>query len=362
MIIDLLDVTEANILIISEGKLVNIVEILKSNNYLGLQYANNIQTTIDSFQTRTPDLIIFAPQSKLGVVELADKLSTLESFNGLPPIFLLNDKENHIPLIDTAVKDFINLPINENEFLYRVYHLLKDHFTKKELYQYNQNILDAVDQRNKELKESQIEIIECLGYAAEFRDSETGMHTIRVGLYAQCLAKAMGMNDKEAESLLYSAPMHDIGKIGIPDMILLKPARLEDQEWEVMKQHTIIGEKILSRSRNKLLKQAGVIALNHHEKWDGSGYPKGLSGTDIHLFGRLVAIVDVFDALTMKRPYKKAWTIASAVDLINRESGKHFDPSLVELFNCNLDQIVEIKDTHADEDSNTYLLDEYLSH
>ena len=362
MIIDLLDVTEANILIISEGELVKIVDILKANNYLNLQYAENIQTTLESYQASTPDLIIFAPPSNLSLVELAANLSALESFNSLPPIFLLNDIENYIPSVDTAAKDFINLPIHENEFLYRVYHLLKDHLTQKDLYQHNQNILDAVEQRSNELKESQLEIIECLGYAAEFRDSETGVHTIRVGHYTQCLARAMGMNDKEAESLLYSAPMHDIGKIGIPDLILLKPGRLEGHEWEVMKQHTVIGEKILSRSKNKLLQQAGIIAMNHHEKWDGSGYPKGLSGSKIHLFGRLVAIVDVFDALTMQRPYKKAWTISHALDLIKAQSGKHFDPSIVELFIGNLDQIVEIKNTYADKDTNASLLDEYLSH
>ncbi|RLA24769.1 MAG: hypothetical protein DRQ62_04465 [Gammaproteobacteria bacterium] len=171
----------------------------------------------------------------------------------------------------------------------------------------------------------------------------------------------MGMNDREAERLLYSAPMHDVGKIGIPDAILLKPACLEGNEWEVMKQHTLIGERILNRSKNKLLQQAAVIALSHHEKWDGSGYPNGLSESDIHLYGRIVAIADVFDALTMQRPYKKAWTIESAVKFINSESGKHFDPSLVELFNEFLPEIIKIKDSYKDDYTKSALLNEYVS-
>jgi len=363
MIDDLLDITaEANILIISEDHLTKITSLLKTNNFQNIKGASNFQLAMELYLENPPSLIILSPLTGLSLQELIDKLTTFSSDIDLPPVLLINDHSKCVPKTDGVIKDFVRTPINDNEILFRIHNLLSTFLSFQELNIYNKSIITAIEKRSQELRESQIEIIECLGYAAEFRDSETGMHTIRVGHYSQCLAKAMGMSDKESESLLYSAPMHDVGKIGIPDKILLKPGKLEGKEWDVMKQHATIGESILNRSSNKLLQQASIIALNHHEKWDGSGYPKGLKGTDIHLYGRIVAIVDVFDALTMERPYKKAWSIDSAVELINSESGKHFDPSIVDLFNQHLKEIVEIKDTYADKDINNDLLNEYLSH
>jgi len=362
MISDLLDVTDANILlIIGDDQLSSISDLLHSNNYYKTQKATDAKTALAFYQSTRPDLIIFGPAHDCTLEKLNTHLQALDPTTALPPIFLINNEQAHIPPINAGAKDFINSPVDPAEFLYRLHHLIINELSSQESASYTKTILETVQQRNEELQESQLEIIECLGYAAEFRDSETGMHTIRVGHYSASLAKAMGMNDREAEKLLYSAPMHDVGKIGIPDAILLKPARLEGNEWEAMKQHTLIGERILNRSKNKLLQQAAVIALSHHEKWDGSGYPNGLSGTDIHLYGRIVAIVDVFDALTMQRPYKKAWTIESAVELINMESGKHFDPSLVELFNEFLPEIIKIKDTYKDDHTNTTLLNEYVT-
>jgi len=363
MIDDLLDIhTEANILVISQNYLDKIVSLLKANHYQKVHSSNSFKTAMDLYLANPPSLIILSSLTDISVKDLIAKLTTFSPNTNLPPVLLINDQSNCVPCVDGVIKDFVRIPINDDELLFRTHHLLSTFLSFQELNSYNESIITAIEQRSQELRESQIEIIECLGYAAEFRDSETGMHTIRVGHYSQCLAKAMGMSDKEAESLLYSAPMHDVGKIGIPDKILLKPGRLEGDEWEVMKQHATIGENILNRSSNKLLKQASIIAANHHEKWDGSGYPKGLKGTDIHLYGRIVAIVDVFDALTMERPYKKAWSIDSAVELINSESGKHFDPSLVELFNQNLDDILIIKDNYADKETSDNLLNEYLSH
>lgn len=362
MISDLLEVTDANILLIIDAEqLSGISGLLSSNNYDKTQQATDAKTALAQYQLIKPDLIIFGQLTGCSLDEFSAHLQALDPSTALPPIFLINNQLAHIPPINVGAKDFINSPVNPEEFLYRLHHLIINELSAQESACYTQTILDTVQERNEELKESQLEIIECLGYAAEFRDSETGMHTIRVGHYSACLAKAMGMNDREAEKLLYSAPMHDVGKIGIPDAILLKPARLEGKEWEIMKQHTLMGERILSRSKNKLLQQAGIIALSHHEKWDGSGYPKGLSGSDIHLYGRIVAIVDVFDALTMERPYKKAWSIESAVAFINSESGKHFDPSLVELFNDFLPDIIKIKDAYKDDHAHATLLDQYLT-
>lgn len=363
MIDDLLDIaTDASILVISAKYIDNIATLLKTNNYQDVQYSNSVQEAKGLYLANTPSLMIVSSMEELTILQLTDKLSDFNSEGRLPPVLLINDNEGKPPVVDSVIKDFINLPIDEGEFLFRIHHLLTTHLSHLELQGYNTSIIKTLELRSKELRESQIEVIECLGYAAEFRDSETGMHTIRVGHYSQCLAKALGMSDKEAESLLYSAPMHDVGKIGIPDNILLKPGRLDGNEWDIMKQHTVIGENILNRSKNKLLQQASIIALNHHEKWDGSGYPRGIKGNEIHLYGRIVAIVDVFDALTMERPYKKAWTIDSAVELINSESGRHFDPSLVKLFNDNLEKILFIKKSYADRSTKDDLLNEYLAY
>ena len=187
------------------------------------------------------------------------------------------------------------------------------------------------------------------GLAAEYKDNETGLHVIRMSRYTQLLARAAGFSDADAERILHAAPMHDVGKIGIPDAILRKPGKLDADEWQVMQTHAAIGGRIIGQHSSGLLKMAHVIAVSHHEKWDGSGYPAGLAGTDIPLEGRIVAIADVFDALTSERPYKKAWPVEQAVQLLRDEAGKHFDPELVPLFIELLPQVLQIKEQWAEE-------------
>lgn len=199
------------------------------------------------------------------------------------------------------------------------------------------------------LRETRLQVIHRLGRAAEYKDNETGLHVIRMSLYAKEIALAAGMNANDADELLNAAPMHDIGKIGIPDRILQKPGKLTPEEWDTMKTHTTIGGTIIGEDNSNLLKIARIIALNHHEKWDGSGYPVGISGNAIPIEARVVAIADVFDALTSVRPYKAAWTIEDATDYIKKESGKHFDPALVESFLIALPKIVEIRGELMDE-------------
>lgn len=199
-----------------------------------------------------------------------------------------------------------------------------------------------------ELRESRLKIVQCLGRAGEFKDNETGLHVIRMSHYAKILALAVGYSACAAEDLLHAAPMHDVGKIGIPDSILQKPGQLTEDEWTIMRQHTVIGAQIIGEPSSGMLHMARIIALNHHEKWDGSGYPHGLSGEDIPHVARIVALVDVFDALTSVRPYKRAWTIDEALDLIRRESGRHFDPELVEVFMDCLPDLLQIQQQWSD--------------
>ena len=200
-----------------------------------------------------------------------------------------------------------------------------------------------------ELRRTRLQVIQRLGRASEYKDNETGTHVLRMSHFSQVLALAYGLSANAADDLLHAAPMHDIGKIGIPDSIMLKPAKLTDEEFAIMKTHPEIGAEILGDSDSDLIELAKIVSLTHHEKWDGSGYPKGLKAEEIPLEGRIVAIADVFDALTSKRPYKEAWPVEKAVEFIYSQSGKHFDPALVILFEKCLPQLIEIKDRWQDE-------------
>ncbi|HET8707378.1 MAG TPA: HD domain-containing phosphohydrolase, partial [Pseudomonadales bacterium] len=199
-----------------------------------------------------------------------------------------------------------------------------------------------------ELKRTRLQIIQRLGRASEYKDNETGLHVVRMSHYSQVLALAHGFPAGLAEDLLNAAPMHDVGKIGIPDSIMLKPGKLTEEEFAIMKRHPEIGAEILGESESRLLQMARLVALYHHEKWDGSGYPHGLVGEAIPIEARIVALADVFDALTSKRPYKEAWSVEAALDYIQQQAGKHFDPQLVELMLQHMPTILQIKERWAE--------------
>ncbi|MBF0136195.1 MAG: PAS domain S-box protein [Magnetococcales bacterium] len=205
-----------------------------------------------------------------------------------------------------------------------------------------------LEQTTLALRETRLEIIRRLGRASEFRDNETGLHVVRMSHYAAVLGKAAGMSPAECELILHAAPMHDVGKIGIPDTILRKPGKLTKDEFDIMRKHAEIGASMLFGYEDEPLKTAHVMALTHHERWDGTGYPSGLKGEEIPLVGRICAVADVFDALTTARPYKKAWSPEEATAEIQRSAGTHFDPEIVKLFMENLPDIIEIMHTYAD--------------
>ena len=202
--------------------------------------------------------------------------------------------------------------------------------------------------RAEVLRQTRLNIVQALGMAAEYKDNETGLHVIRMSHFSRIIALEAGLSPDEAEELLHAAPMHDVGKIGIPDAILQKPGKLDENEWLIMQKHPEIGAQIIGEHNASMLQMARRIALGHHEKWDGSGYPAGLAGDDIPIEARIVAIADVFDALTSVRPYKKAWTVEDAVALIREQSGRHFDPQLVECFIRRLDEINQIRERWAE--------------
>ena len=217
----------------------------------------------------------------------------------------------------------------------------------------NKALDEKVHQRTEQLRETQLEVIRRLGLAAEFRDDDTGLHITRMSRFCAKLAKAAGLSDADCEILLHAAPMHDIGKIGIPDSILLKPGKLEDEEFEIMKTHTLIGGELLAGSTSPVMELAQVIALNHHEKWNGRGYPAGKKEEEIPFVARIASICDVFDALTSERPYKNAWPVEKALALIEEQAGNDFDPNLAKLFLEISDEIVQMREDlqegdHAD--------------
>lgn len=206
--------------------------------------------------------------------------------------------------------------------------------------------ITKVIELHEELEETQREVIYTMGEIGETRSKETGFHVKRVAEYSKLLALKFGLSKDEAEILRLASPMHDIGKVGIPDSILNKPGKLTAQEYETMKEHAQIGYELLKNSTRDILKASAIVAYEHHEKWDGSGYPRGLSGKDIHIYGRITAICDVFDALAHERPYKKAWELDRIIALFKEERAKHFDPTLIDLFLENLDEFLEIQNAY----------------
>ncbi|RXJ75691.1 regulator [Arcobacter sp. F155] len=220
-----------------------------------------------------------------------------------------------------------------------------------EVYEYMGVRHDITDIENlhKELEDTQRELIYRLGEVGETRSKETGNHVKRVANYSKILARKYGLSKEEESCLFTASPMHDIGKVGIPDEILNKPGKLDENEWEIMKTHAEIGYEILKNSTRPILKAAAVVSYTHHEKWDGSGYPQGLKGENIHIYGRITAIADVFDALGSDRVYKKAWSLEKILDFFKEQSGKHFDPNLIKIFFDNLDEFLKVRDKYKDD-------------
>ncbi|WP_420464612.1 HD domain-containing phosphohydrolase [Panacagrimonas sp.] len=261
----------------------------------------------------------------------------------IPVIFCtaMGEVEDERRGFELGCVDYIAKPVSAPLVLARV----QTHLT---LYRTERTLERRVAEKTAELADNQVEIIRSLGKAAEFKDDHTGFHVIRMSHYARLLGRACGMTAADAELLMLAAPMHDVGKIGIPDHILRKPAKLDADEWATMQQHVQYGAEILGTHRSELLRLANTIALTHHEKWDGSGYPDGLAGEAIPLVGRIVAIADVFDALCSVRPYKPAWPVEQVVAYLVEQRGKHFDPHLVDLSLPLVPEFMALREQYPD--------------
>lgn len=283
--------------------------------------------------------------------EVMERLNTIPKESFVPVLILTaqNDQETKLKALKLGAKDFLTKPFDQTEVLLRINNLLEVRMMQQHQRNLNKMLDERVKERTRELNETRLEVIRRLGLAAEFRDNETGYHIIRMSKFSQIIARTYGLGETRAELILNASPMHDIGKIGIPDQILLKPGKLDKQEWEIMKTHAAIGAEILSGHDSELMVMASTIALNHHEKFDGSGYPNGIAGKAIPISARIVAISDVFDALTSERPYKKAWPIERAVVEIRKSAHTHFDPELVCAFEESLPAILEVRSQYQEE-------------
>ena len=271
--------------------------------------------------------------------EICRQLKENYSTADIPVIFVTakGEVEDESHGFDVGAVDCITKPVSAPLVLRRVQ-------THSNLYD-NKHLLDSqVKDQTRLINETRFQIIQRLGRAAEYKDNETGMHVMRMSHYSQQLALAAGMSEQVAELILNALPMHDIGKIGVADNILLKPGKLDRDEWNIIQQHPQIGADITGKHDSILLKTAREIALTHHEKYNGKGYPNGLKGEEIPIMGRITAIADVFDALTTERPYKKAWSVDDALNLITKEAGEHFDPELVKKFLEITPDILKLKD------------------
>jgi len=259
------------------------------------------------------------------------------------PLILLLDQGDYLleaKALEMGAVDYLTRPLSPLVVIARV----RTHLA---LQDQTRTLEEMVRERTEELHASRLQVIRRLSRAVEFRDTQTGLHIVRMSQYSQLLARAAGMESDQTDLLLNAAPMHDIGKIGIPEDILLKRGQLTPKEWSTMQCHTTIGARMIE-NHSKLLSTARMVALTHHERWDGSGYPFGLREAEIPFEGRIVAIADVFDALTSKRPYKEAWSMESALALIEREQGKHFDPTLARIFLELIPEIQEIREKYRE--------------
>lgn len=308
---------------------------------------------LDWCRENIPDLVIVDyMMPDMDGLKFINAFRALHGRNEIPVLMVTaNDqKDIRYEALLGGANDFLTKPIDRVEFSARARNMLSLRSGQKFLADRAEHLASLVDEQTREIRDREKELIFRMSRAAEFRDPETGAHIQRMAHYSQVIARALGLDANAQKLILEAAPMHDIGKIGIPDYILLKPGKLTPEEFEVMKGHARLGYELLKDSGSEILRAGAEVAISHHEKFDGTGYPHGLQGNKIPIFGRIVAVADVFDALTSERPYKKAWPIEDACKFLEDGRGLHFDPMCVEAFLACKDQILDIRQRFRDEE------------
>ncbi|OXS79374.1 HD domain-containing phosphohydrolase [Domibacillus enclensis] len=340
----IVDDTPPNVLLLEK--------ILRMNGFENLTSTVDSRVVMDIIETQQPDLVLLDLRMPyIDGFEILEQLQNSIHKEGFPVIVITaqHDPDSKRKALKLGARDFITKPFDPEEIVMRIHNTLELTVLRKKQKNRNAELEKLVAARTKELANLQIELIHRLGKAVDSRDNETGDHIIRMSLYTKEIALQLGYNQKEAELLQFASTMHDVGKIAIPDLILLKSGPLTEEEWAVMKTHTVIGARILEGSSSNLLQLAAEIALTHHEKWDGTGYPYGKKEREIPLSGCITAVADVFDALTSARPYKEPWSFEKAAAHIQEASGLHFQPEVVRAFEQALPDIRMIFSQYAEQ-------------
>lgn len=329
-------------------------KILMIDGYIDIIHTTDSRQVENIYNKEQPDVILLdLHMPYVNGFEIMEKFNERGTEDYLPIIVITaqNDHESFKKALELGARDFIGKPFHFEEVFLRVKNMLEVRLLHKKARFHNEQLEKQVKERTNELEESKRELIRRLGLVATYRDNETGFHLARMSLLVGELAKEIGLSPKEVELLQHASTMHDIGKIAISDSILLKNGPLSNEEWVIMKTHTTKGADLLSGGESsEVLKLAEVIAISHHERWNGTGYPHGLKGEDIPFAGRLCAICDVFDALLSKRPYKREWSFEEAVAEVKKGAGGHFDPQIVNVFLSILPRIKNIVDNSDDMD------------
>ena len=305
-------------------------------------------------QHTTPDLVITDYRMPgMDGIEFTRRIRAERRLADVPVIIVtvVEDRQIRYQALENGATDFLTRPIDPQECRARCLNLLALRRSQKMVADRALWLEEQVMQATREVRTRERETLMKLAKAGEYRDQETGNHIVRMAKYARLIAEELKLTAMECDEIEAAAPMHDIGKIGIPDLILLKPGQHTPEEQKIMRRHPLLGHEILAGSPSRYLQMGAVIALGHHERFDGSGYPQGLAGEDIPLPARIVAVADVFDALTSNRPYKRAWSFQDALKYLRSESGRHFDPDCVRAFELRIDAVAAIMRDLADNEA-----------
>jgi putative two-component system response regulator len=336
------NIRQARILIVDdqEANIMLLDFLLRSAGYTEVMSTTDSRRVVELYRNHRHDLIVLDLNlPHLDGFQVMEALKGVERDGYLPILALTADPSHKLKALEAGAKDFVSKPFDNVEMLTRIHNMLEVRLLYKALHRYNEELEERVLARTEDLRASYREAIYTMTAAAEHKDEDTGLHIQRIGLYCQELAGHLGMDGVFRENILYASPMHDIGKIGIPDHILLKPGPHTPDEWTVMQTHTTLGARILASKQSPYLQMGAEIALNHHERWDGSGYPRGIRGEAIPVAARIMNICDIYDALRSRRPYKPAFDHEQAMGVLLKGDGRtrpeHIDPDLRDAFERN---------------------------